>query len=72
MHDNIYKRFVVHVYSISMGRKTHEYDDLDQANIFMDKEFKKSSVYKVKLWDLFLGEIEPNNPKAIALLKELC
>ncbi len=65
------KRFVVHVYYVNAGVEDRDFADPDAAKGFADSSFKKKSVYKVKVWDLEQGSIDPNNPNAQALVYEL-
>lgn len=63
-------RFVVHVYGFpSVTEKTFSIQR--DATEHAKDCFNKSNVYKVKVWDLTKGDIEPNRPGAKALILEL-
>lgn len=62
--------FVVHVYSFSTVTEklfSIQKDAVEYAN----DSFCNSTVYKVKVWDITKGKIEPNRPNARALVMEL-
>jgi len=66
--DNDTGRFTVHVYTIS---DTEEFFYTSGICAVLDAKrfFKRSDVYKVKVWDSELGPIEPNivNPPGLLL-----
>jgi len=64
-------RFVLHVYKIGGDPNEYFYEDMVLAQKFAKVCFRRYDVYKVKMWDLEKGPIEPNNPNARALVFEL-
>jgi len=64
-------RFQIHVYRVIGKTKKYSYADETEARAFCTRAFVQRGVYKVKLWDLEAGVIEPNNPNAPGLLLEL-
>lgn len=66
------KRFQVHVYSTFEDPYTLQFDLEVQATETAKRQFQfGKGVYKVKVWDLRKGDIQPNNPGAAGLILEL-
>jgi len=63
-------RFVVHVYGFP-DMQEKKFSDYVEAYQHAVHSFNKSNVYKVKVWDITKGNIEPNRPNARALILEL-
>lgn len=64
------QQFEVHCYYISRPVTVYFADKkqaIDHANVV----FEDDQCYKVKVWDLSLGPVEPNKPSAKALIYEL-
>lgn len=63
-------RFIVQVYAISTMME-HECKDEKTARDLARINFDIPDVYKVKVWDLQKGDIEPNVVNAPGLILEL-
>ncbi len=63
-------RYIIHIYRVSGDHRTHFSNNYRYAVNFCNKVFTPTGdVYKIKLWDMQKGEIEPGNPDAKALVK---
>lgn len=67
--------YKVHSYSAiaycSAHVETKNFTDKSEAEEYCRDNFQVFGIYKVKLWDLSLGQVEPNNANAKALILEL-
>lgn len=64
------KRYMVQLYS-TVCNETHYFSDSEKARAFAFEMFNEADIYKVKVFDTFIGQPEPNNPNCEALKLEL-
>lgn len=64
-------QYEIHIYVVNIGAVTIlKEDGRAQALAIAAEYWDLEDVYKVKVWDLRKGPIEPNNPTAPGLIKE--
>lgn len=69
------KPYVLDVYRAITEPRRYKFDNLPKAikfgeTIWQTNKLAGGSIYKMKLWDLTKGPIEPNKPNAAGLFKE--
>jgi hypothetical protein len=63
-------KFIVHVYQFG-GHEEMKFPTEKEALVFAKSEWKKNDqCYKIKVWDLNKGDIEPNIVDPPALIRE--
>ncbi len=71
INGELVKQFEIHIYMVLDPQVVVKKEDArDLAMMCAMSWWDNEDVYKVKVWDLRKGPVEPNNPNAVGLIKE--